>query len=112
MKPVLKDKKATWNLQQKKAPEGLSDRETRFSVLRELRINCLASVLGVMSGENQALLITCPVAVKHCAGNIRLVGFSQQYRQGGWSGLKTCSRMNAIEWTSQGPDLNPISGET
>ena len=35
--------------------------ETRFSDLMKPRLNCLASILSIMSGGNQAPLITCPI---------------------------------------------------
>ena len=43
----------------KKTPKGLWLWETRFSGLMKPRLNCLASILSVMSGGNQAPLITC-----------------------------------------------------
>ena len=45
----------------KRAPKVLRMWETRFSGLIKPRLNCLASILSVMSGGNQAPLITCPI---------------------------------------------------
>ena len=55
------------------------------------RFNCLAEILSIMSGGNQAPLITCPipsqrwsmVVAASCCGNV----FQQQW-VGDWSGLR------------------------
>ena len=66
------------------------------------RLNCLASILSVMSGGNQAPLITCPipsqqwnmVVAASCCG-----GVFQRQGLGDWSGLRE-------SWTEQSTEIS------
>ena len=71
----------------------------RLSGLIEPRLNCLASILIVMSGGNQALLLTCPIPSQQWSIVVAASCCGSVFQ---WRGLGDLSRLRE-SWTEHSP---------